>query len=352
MMDLEEMLTNRLDFKLSYILHLIFKKFGIFIKKLFLKFSNLLYDYKKSCCQCKFLINCRFYDLIPTHISNSSKNLFHLSMHSKKEHRSLQKIIKKTEKRILNIEIFDINFHKKFLTDKISKFKNVLNKHTNSYLIDLFANFYNTKLMFIIRKVEEKLDIKLENLYYLKYKSILIKNTYRSDASCNASVISPNQNNTQVNELPRPMSNDKWLVNLSNIQLPPYVINILRLGDKFNFTADFNKKNILDIIKNLEYFLNEKTVDSKYSKNIRNKIINIVNKHNRTKFSLDFFDKKLKIDLIITKEFLSKENNLLVTRADKGNSTVVIEKQKYVEKMINLFSDSKYYNSIKKNRLP
>ena len=52
--------------------------------------------------------------------------------------------------------------------------------------------------------------------------------------------------------------NDKWLVNLSNVQLPPSVINILRFGDKFNFIDNLCKNNVLEIIKNLEYFLKEK----------------------------------------------------------------------------------------------
>ena len=70
------------------------------------------------------------------------------------------------------------------------------------------------------------------------------------------------------------------------------------------------------------------------SKNIRSKIVNILSKQHNKNFSLDFFDKKLKIDLKRTKEFLSHDNNLLVTRADKGNSTVVIENQNMWKKLI------------------
>ena len=204
--------------------------------------------------------------------------------------------------------------------------------------------------MLIMKKVEEKLDTKLENLYLQRYNSNLIKNTYSDDTSFNVSVL--NQNNTQVNELSHTVSNDKLLVNLSNVQLPPSVSNILRLGDKFNFIDNLCKNNVLEIIKNIEYFLKEKTVEFEFSKNIRNKIVNILSKQHNKNFSLHFFDKKLKVDLKRTKEFLSHDNNLLVTRADKGNSTVVIEKQKYVEKMINLFSDSKYYSIINENPLP
>ena len=34
---------------------------------------------------------------------------------------------------------------------------------------------------------------------------------------------------------------DKWLVNLSNTQLPAYAIDILSLGEKFNFTTHSNR---------------------------------------------------------------------------------------------------------------
>ena len=277
--NLETVLTKRIDLKLSYALYLVFKKFGFHIKKLFYKFSILLYEYKKACCHCKFLINCRFYDIVPSHIENSIKNLSGLSMHSNKELRNMKKIITKTKKRILNIEIADINVHKKFLLKEIERKKTLLSNLTNTNLMDCFTHFYNTKLIFISKKLEDKLDKKLEMLYTKKYKVKMVKNSYMSDNTSNTQVNVLNHNNSTSNDAPNGVSNNKWLVNLSKVHLPQCDIDTLQLGEKFNFTYNLTEKNTLTIIKNLEYCLNRNTiVDSKFAMNLRNNILSVIEK--------------------------------------------------------------------------
>ena len=45
---------------------------------------------------------------------------------------------------------------------------------------------------------------------------------------------------------------DKWLVNLSNVQLPKYAIDTLSLGEKFNFSIGPNKRTIVEYVKDIE----------------------------------------------------------------------------------------------------
>ena len=63
------------------------------------------------------------------------------------------------------------------------------------------------------------------------------------------------------------------------------------------------------------------------------------------------FDKKFKIDLSKTNEFIKRNPQLLISRADKGNTTVIIKKSDYITKTENLFHDTKYYNEMTKNPL-
>ena len=84
---------------------------------------------------------------------------------------------------------------------------------------------------------------------------------------------------------------------------------------------------------------------------IRNNILNLSKKCRNKEFQLNFLEKKLKIDLQKTKEFFKNNKDLLITKADKGNTIVIIEKQSYIEKMNTLFSDPKYYVEVKKNQL-
>ena len=140
--------------------------------------------------------------------------------------------------------------------------------------------------------------------------------------------------------------------NLSNIQLPTYVIDTLKLGKKFNFNDTFNKQLTLQYLKNFEMFLNNHIDDNKISK-IRGTFLNTLQKiHNKKIAVTSHIDKKFKIDLENTKTFIKKDPGILITRADKGNATVIIQKSTYLKKTENLFKAKKYYKEINKNPLP
>ena len=57
--------------------------------------------------------------------------------------------------------------------------------------------------------------------------------------------------------------------------------------------------------------------------------------------------KKQKIDLHNTKQFIKNHKMLLITKADKGNATVVIEKTVYLDEMNTLLQDERYYKKLK-----
>ena len=139
---------------------------------------------------------------------------------------------------------------------------------------------------------------------------------------------------------------------MSGIQLPTYVIDTLKLGEKFNFNDTFNKQLILHYLKNFETFINNHIDDNKMSK-IRGTFLNKIQKIHNTKISVtSHIDKKLKIDLEKTKTFIKKNPGILITRADNENATVIIQKFTYLEKTENLFKDKKYYKEINTNPLP
>ena len=86
---------------------------------------------------------------------------------------------------------------------------------------------------------------------------------------------------------------------------------------------------------------------------VRESLLNTIKKYHNKELSTRLHnDKKFKIDLEKTRYFIKNNPSILITRADKGNATVVITKSSYLEKTENLFKDQKYYNEIKKNPLP
>lgn len=78
-----------------------------------------------------------------------------------------------------------------------------------------------------------------------------------------------------------------------------------------------------------------------------NVFINNLNKKEHISYQDRIFSKKLKS----TKNFLKDNPNLFFTSADKGNVTVCLEKNTYVEKMTNLLFDPPTYTVVKRNPL-
>lgn len=135
---------------------------------------------------------------------------------------------------------------------------------------------------------------------------------------------------------------EKWCVNLTDVHVPQSVKYILSLGPKFNM--DVKEIPYHEIIASVEcgmYSVNEpeKTL-------LRNEVCNILknnkihkNQHRTKDFRVKFLRHRVKE----AKEFLRENQNLIVTRADKGNITVIITKEEYSRKMNSLFSDERTY---------
>ena len=160
----------------------------------------------------------------------------------------------------------------------------------------------------------------------------LVRNTYITEkekknsgiTSQDTAQVNTLDNNTQCNELVN--LQDRWNVNLSDVTLPKYAIYVLKLGEKFNFNDKVDNKIILEMVKNLELYLNKHT-DFKQSNKIRSHFLSIISKfQNRVLSNNSTFEKQLKIDIKLTKTFMKNNKDLFITKADKGNATVIIKK--------------------------
>ena len=301
-----------------------------------------MFEDKKYRLQCKFLINCRFYNLIPVHIQNNFKNIENIHMFSKSGYNILKNNLQKAKQKILNVEILNINNHIQHTKLEINRLKNKLITAGFQKLTALFEAYYFDKLKLIKNTYEIKLDKKLDMLYLKQYRKPLVRNTYIIEKGNNNSDITNQDithvntldNNTQCNELVN--VEDRWIVNLSDVTLPKYVINVLKLGKKFNFNDKVDNKIILEMVKNLEVYLNKHT-DLKQCNKIRSHFLSIISKfQNRVLSNNSTFEKQLKIDIELTKTFIKNNKDLLITKADKGSATVIIKKSAYLEKMTTL----------------
>ena len=260
------------------------------------------------------------------------------------------KLIEKLISQLLNIEIMDLHTRLVHTKKHIKKIKNSLEKTIEKNIISLFSDYYTTKLTFIISPLRIKLEKKLNNSYIKKYSESIETNRYLDTANNVKSRVNHPNLNTQYNEPYNIERNkyEKWCVNVSDVDLPTYVTDTLKLGEKFNFNDTFDKNLTLQYLKNFETFANNYIDDKKISK-VRGTFLKTIKKyHNKELSTITHNDKKFKIDLQKTKIFIKNNPDILITRADKGNATVIIKQSSYLEKTESLFKDEKYYKEIKK----
>ena len=116
------------------------------------------------------------------------------------------------------------------------------------------------------------------------------------------------------------MSNNKWFKNLTDIQIPNYVVDTLSLGEKFNFKIDLNYKDFFEILKSVAVFYN-KNLDYDMINKIKRRSLCIVNKNIHNKQHININDRIISYKLEKTKKFMKDNKDILFTRADKGKIT-------------------------------
>ena len=108
---------------------------------------------------------------------------------------------------------------KKLLTKKKQSLKSDVDKE----VVNLYFDYYKSKMQFIIIPHKEKLQNKLKTIYFITYNKAIEIDRYREDVYITKDHISKRVNtphqNTQVIE-PCNNTSDKWCVNVADIELP------------------------------------------------------------------------------------------------------------------------------------
>ena len=116
---------------------------------------------------------------------------------------------------------------------------------------------------------------------------------------------------------------------------------VLLLGLNFAVLQDYIPKT--EILANIEKGI--KNLSDNTSSIIRSKVVDILNKKYKSIPNLSIKERKaLKKK---KKKNLRNDTNIVITKADKGNCTVIIDKDKYEEKIFKLLNDKDTYVLIK-----
>lgn len=337
--------------------------------------------------QMKILIKYRKYDHRPPHILNIKKNLQHIKFHSITGNKKFMYNIQCLQTALLNIEIEDLHIHINYLIKKLDSVYEELLKHVP---FDIVHDFVETQIPRIY-KYKNSLKNKLENKFDKNFKvnlsindenihntrnintvSVGNDNVYIDDSNIdnnnnninasdyhNSNSNISNNNNYQstadntnsVNYSNINLMSEKWFHNLTDLEIPKDIIEIVSLGPKFNFQHTLDKENIIKTIKNTQQLLDYNNQDDDIKSSIKTLIVDTILSHKEPPRHISY---KEKINILKLKKAsaYSKENKIMYTVADKGGATVAIKVDDYKVKMKEMLSDTNTYKKLDSNPLP
>jgi len=231
------------------------------------------------------------------------------------------------QRKLLNLEIKDIHSQINYLMSRLESIEKSLNSKLPSDLLKRFFESNHNRCLKYNSEIKEKLINKFNRLR--SYQNLRYNNFFDMDRS-------------------------KWIINNSSKEIPDYVSNILSLGERFALPINVNdSKDRLDttlgIVKNFEasiYKFPEMCVD-----NIRAMVVNSLNRNLYRYKHLNYLDAHIHKEFIKCKNFLKNNDDIFVTKADKGQVIVVMDKSAYVDQMVKILDDENTYRLVRNNPL-
>jgi len=346
---------------------LVFGGYTLRLMKLWIKHRKIMLKNKN---RIKFLKFCIEQKLVPQHlyqIQRHNINFTHVESIRRYNRMKNQMLV-----RILKMEL-----NEAFRTLHNSRrlilfFMRRIASQVPCYICDDFFHRQELSLKEFWRKEVNKLDKKMnwliskrnkersDHIKPIKYYCLHTKNENNNEKCLSFSFKpSPQQNkhtevinikpHTFVEEDNSSLSNvrDKWLINWSDIDIPHNIKCLLQLGQNFAMPAIDIKKNIIELIKNIENNINKLNVD--FQGFVRNNSLPIIKKlFNTCSQRNKIYDRLMSLGRL-TRQFIKKHPNLILTKADKGNVTVALNRDDYIYKIEAMLQDQDTYTSITYN---
>ncbi|XP_046737556.1 uncharacterized protein LOC124406248 [Diprion similis] len=146
-------------------------------------------------------------------------------------------------------------------------------------------------------------------------------------------------------QLPQPKIPENWVVNLTGTQIPHDVKQSLAFGPKHGLPCKKHDLSVDEIIASIETAILGKNtmVKDKIRSNVACLINNKMASKNNKKDDLEIKEFKK------ANEYLKQHNDLIVTKADKGNVTVIMNQNDYTDKSNNVLYDKDTYQTLNKD---
>src|SRR5580765_2372334 len=140
---------------------------------------------------------------------------------------------------------------------------------------------------------------------------------------------------------------NKWFMNLTSAHIPLEVQGLLQLGENFCLPPKSRDKVITDFLKSFEHSIDRLPSTSRTA--VRSRAFPIIKKLPDHSFDTATTNKTLFRAAHTTSKFMAENTNIIFTKADKGNVTVALDREDYLNKMRTLLSDNDTYTVVKKD---
>ena len=283
---------------------------------------------KLSCMEVRkeFLLRCRRNGMFPTHIQNSFKCVFDLMEERSPYLRKLENCVSKFKKTILNLEIKHTYYKLKVYKMRCEELRETIQACIPSSVCRSFLDSQNS---FYLRSVG-----KGRSSTNKKYQALLDKSTIGVKKS-------------------QPSVNSKALCNATTTTIPKETEMLLSLGPKFALPfgnpAEIPFYHVIADVEDVIKTHSDTEVQERTRCAIANTIQNFLhNSHERSHWShpqAKLYNEAEKQ----TRMFFKQNPGILVLQADKGNKTVLMEKEEYIRKMKMLVEDEHTYEKMAKD---
>jgi len=352
----------------EYYFKFIFNNYGSLGISLLKRWIDINYRIIRTRSKLQFLKQCKVHNIFPQHLTH----FFNISIHvmNYKAVRRYNVLLKKFRLDLIKIEIFDLYKHLHLFNKELLHLTNSLHRllpfwfwsSILKHFSYLFHNSYHSLYLSHRKKFKGLCNRQhkqmISNIHSIKYTYQSSSDVFFWNNKNELKSVPSHQDNINVFIDPQKFcnkpknvldsTNKKWFINLSNHRIPTEVSSLLQLGGKFCLPTHPNKKfSIHEFIKDIE--CNAHFQDTNKQILIRNIAIPQFYKFIENKIVAPQSTEKIAYLLNMTKKFCKNNKNIIFTKADKGNVTVAMDKDFYINKMEELLNDQNTYTIVTKN---
>ena len=282
-------------------------KYGPGGRKLLQQYLKTSLKLARTHNQVKFLLNCRKCKVVPVCLNYK----VHIRLNNERSIREIDRLLFKQKIRILSVMIADA----KRSIAELKKMKNFFNTQMDvaydSEHVQAVREMVKKKAMVVFNTARQREKSKIERL---KTKRIVDQNREAD-----------------------------WIENTTNTPIPDYLERTLMCGPNFN-THNKHKTPYIEIAAEVEKSIRFRENADDIRAEVSNIMMNHINYQSQPRHHENYW---IRQDIKKSQVFLKEHSNLLITKADKGNKTVILSSEEYDSKMTELLGDENTYRTLR-----